>query len=112
MNAEAWLISHLSGKLGVPASAVPPKDRPASFVTVERTSGPSEPWRDMPTMAVQCWAPTDHAASELARRARDACLDYSSEPGVSRVSVEGLYRFPDPDSGQSRYQLVVEMTTS
>lgn len=112
MNAEAWLVSHLSERLGVPAYAEVPGDRPERFVTVERTGGSSEPFRDLPTVAVQCWAQTRYEASEMARRSRDACLDYMDEPGVSRVEVTSMYDFPDPDSRQPRYQLVVELVTA
>ena len=112
MNVEAWLISHLSDRLGVPAFAEVPEARPERFVTVERTGGASELFRDMPTVAVQCWSDTRYGASEMARKARDACLDYANEPGVSRVDVTGVYDFPDPDSEQPRYQLTVELVTS
>lgn len=112
MNAEAWLIAHLGGRLGVPAFADVPADRPARFVTVERTGGASDPFRDMPTVAVQCWAGTRHEASEMALAARDACLDYAGEPGVLRCEVTGICNFPDPDSGQARYQLVAELVVS
>ena len=112
MNGEAWLISHLSSKLGIPAFAEVPADRPSRFVTVERVGGPWDPFRDRPMMAVQCWAESRYGASELARSAAAACADFEAEPGISRVSVGDAYDFPDPDSKQARYQLTVELTTS
>lgn len=112
MNVEAWLIAHLSEALGVPAYADVPEERPSEFVTVERTGGASELFRDMPTVAVQCWAVTRYEASEMALKARDACMDYGSAPNVCRVSVQSMYDFPDPDSRQPRYQLVVELVTA
>lgn len=111
MNAEAWAISHLSDALGVPVLAEVPDERPARFVTVERTGGPSEFYRDMPTLAVQCWAESRYEASELAEAAREAVMDIGGEPGVSRCEVASCYNFPDPDSRQPRYQLVIELVT-
>lgn len=117
-DIEQALVEWLPGKLGVPCLAeVPsgrdgPGGRPEAFVSVERTGGESSLGVDRPLLAVQAWGRSAAEASELALRVRDALvLDSWEMPEVCRCSVTGIYRFPDPDSRQSRYQLDVEAVT-
>lgn len=112
MNAEGLIIAHLNGLPDRPAEAfqdVPP-DRPARFITVERTGGPREFVRELPTFAVQCWAESRWQASELARVTASNLEAMVSHPAVGRVTVSSTYNFPSPD-GEPRYQLTVELVT-
>ncbi len=65
MNGEALIIAHLNGLQDRPAEASQdvPANRPARFITVERTGGPREFVRELPTYAVQCWAESRWEAS-------------------------------------------------
>ena len=112
MNGEALLVAYLNGLPGRPAEAFMdvPRDRPARFITVERTGGPREHVRELPMYAVQCWAESRWQASELARVTADNLEALVSHPAVGRVTVSSTYNFPSPD-GEPRYQLVVELVT-
>lgn len=105
-DALALTCAALSRALGVPCSTVVPAERPAEFVTVERTGGGYSVGRDEPALAVQCWAATEHAAYTLALLAREAILALPEAVApVCRAQVTSIYRFPDPDSRAERYQL-------
>lgn len=108
----AVLPQKLGAALGVPCSTTVPRERPDSFVTVERTGGPYGPGRDNPYLAVQTWARTETEAYTLALMAREwLTWCWEAIPEVCSVSVEGTLRFPDPDNRFERYQINVYMVT-
>lgn len=112
MSVEALLIAELAAELSVPVVADVPPLRPVSFVTVERTGGPEESFRSVSVVAVQCWAASRYLASVLADLVVDALRGIVLvHPDVGRVSVLSVYNNPDPDSGQARYQINVELVT-
>lgn len=112
MNGEAIIVAYLNDLAGRPAEAFMdvPADRPARFITVERTGGPREHVRELPTFAIQCWAESRWEASELARVTASNLEAMVTHPNVGRVTVSSTYNFPSPD-GEPRYQLVVELVT-
>lgn len=112
MNGEALIVAYLNGLAGRPAEAFMdvPKNRPARFITVERTGGPREHVRELPMLAVQCWAESRWQASELARATAANLEGIVAHPSVGRVVVSSTYNFPSPD-GEPRYQLVVDLVT-
>lgn len=108
----AALAEKLGAALDVPAATTVPREKPDRFVTVERTGGPCGPGRDNPYLAVQTWAGTEAEAYSLALMAREwLTWCWESIPEVCSVSIEGIARFPDPDSRLERYQLNVYMVT-
>ena len=108
MNVEALIVEHLN-QGGFKAYADVPANRPAEFVTVERTGGASDAL-DRPTVAVQSWASTRYAASELAIKV-DACMKgIVMNTDVAKVSRNTLYNYPD-ESGHPRYQAVYDLVT-
>ena len=112
VNVEALTIAHLNATADLPEAFMDiPADRPASFITVERTSGERNTFRDLPVLAVQCWHETRYQASELAGLVGDRLERLIDHPQVGRVVVNSAYNFPDPESGQARYQLVAEIVT-
>lgn len=97
---------------GAPCFPEKPSAAPADFVTVERTGGQRGAFSDSPNLAVQAWSDEDWRAYGLALEAADALSRmWEMVDEVCRVEVGGIYRFPDPDSRASRYQLDVYMTT-
>ena len=98
--------------LGYAASTRPPADAPDSpdeFVTVERTGGSVSDLVDHPGMAIQCWAPTEARAEEMANAVRVSLLTGALPHGVHSASVSsGPYRFFDAATRCPRYQLYVE----
>ena len=86
-------------------------DAPARFVTVERTGGSVADMVDHPTIAVQCWAPTDEEAEAMAVELRNSLLTELPPVGVTRITVNsGPYRFYDEYTRCPRYQLVLDVT--
>ena len=106
------LAGYLNRKLDVPVSSQVPKQRPAEFITIERTGGSSEIGTDRPGLSIQTWSTTEAKAYELALAARLVLLECWQElPMVIRVEVASIYNFPDPSSKQARYQIDVSMVT-
>ena len=111
VNVEALVIAEINRVKGARfASADIPENRPARFVTVERTGGPETVYLGRPTLAVQCWDSSRFAASELAAEIADILKKMVTHPQVGRVDIPSIYNFPDI-SGQARYQLIVNMVT-
>ena len=113
MTAEAALIVWLNADADTSVSAFGniPEDRPSSFITVERTGGQQMGIVDYPAVAVQCWAPSRADAMALADLVADRLRDgWRLAPTVAACDINSIYNFPDPDSGQARYQLTVTAT--
>lgn len=109
MNIEAVIIEYMN-KCGLEAYADVPNPRPAEFITVERTGGPSDNVRiDRPTIAVQAWSNSRYNASELIMKA-DACMrSLVSDSRVAKCKRNSMYNYPD--ESQARYQAVYDLVT-
>ena len=106
---RAWL----SAATGLGVYAAPPEERPDSFITIERVGGGAERGRDLPSLAIQTWAPTEAEAYELALEVRDlimwnAAMEVAS---IAGSEVGSIYLLPDPESRTSRYQVDVDLVT-
>ena len=113
VSGEADLIAWLNADADTSVSAFGniPEDRPSSFITVERTGGQQMGIVDYPALAVQCWAPSRADAMALADLVADRLRDgWRLAPNVAACDINSIYNFPDPDSGQARYQLTVTAT--
>lgn len=108
MNIEEAVISHLRTG-GLDAYADVPAERPASFVTVERTGGEASVRIDRPTVAVQAWGPSRHEACELMLAADALMRELTGNASVCRVKRGSMYNFPD--ESQARYQAVYEIVS-
>lgn len=115
--ACVWLRAELAvrGQAAHVATSVP-ADRPDRLVVVTLTNGNTRNliMRD-PMLLVECWAPDDTAAFQLAQLTHALLW---SLPGqtihrvqVYRVEDGGLpVRFPDPDTRNPRYQFTAALT--
>lgn len=104
-DIEAALRTYLLPRVGVPVSTGVPKPRPAEFLIVRRTGGPTVGLFDQPMVTVEAWAATTAAASALAARARAhlrACPGRLLEV-TNYTEFSGPASLPDPTSGQARY---------
>lgn len=113
-NVEAIVIAHLNeGLESVKAYADVPANRPAVFVTVERTGGAQlDVVREQANIAIQCWAETRHEASELALIV-DAIMESVTERNhVYRYTRNSIANFPDFDSSTPRYQIYAHLIIS
>lgn len=113
INAEALLVSALGGVAGLPTvHADIPATRPSKFITVERVGGGLADVRDLPLVAVQCWANSRYNASELAADVAHELRQLAlTHPDIARVGIESIVNFPDPDSKQARYQVTASLVT-
>lgn len=112
MNVEEALIAYLPTVLGVPAFGETPEERPESFVVVDRTGGPTELVRDIPSLAVQWWADNKADACTLSVDGRAALRAFVNEDDIMKVEIGSTYSFPDPESSQARYQTTCTITTA
>lgn len=101
-----WIVS-----LGYAAATHRFSGAPDELVTVERTGGPVRGWVDHPTIAVQCWAPTERRAEEMANELRLALITRATPAGIHKVRADsGPYPYPDQDSRIPRYQFVLNVS--
>lgn len=110
MDVTKILVHELDAALGVPCYPTVPADRPDSFVTVECTGGTRTAVLSYPSVAVQSWAATQQAASELAEKVDEAMrsLPYG-ESGIT--NVEGGVPYPFPSTERiPRYQALYSLT--
>ena len=103
-----WLES-----LGFAAYSIDPpaENAPDRFVTVQRPGGYVADKVDHPSVAIQCWAPTDDEAEDMAIEVRNHVVLGSRPAGVWNMTVNsGPYDHYDEDTRCPRYQLYVDMT--
>ena len=91
-----------------------PTDRPDEFVRLSRVGGTvRDVITDRPWVVFECWSKSDYDAAILARTVRAYVFDLvQTQIGDAWVravdEVGGLQAFPDPESGQARYQFSVQ----
>lgn len=112
LNVEAAIVQYLASRLSVPVSTNVPSQRPASFVTVERTGGEaSYGVIDRPQVTLDMWAETDYEASELAYEVDGIMHGITAQPGFFSASRNSMYHSPDLESGTPRYRATWNLTT-
>lgn len=110
MDVERVAAARLMAATGIKTVLEVPDPRPDEFVSVERTGGTGDRFVKGATLAVQSWAATRRRAAEIAALVEVAVPSIAEEPNVFSAVAQGSYRWPDTDSGQARYQTVVELT--
>ena len=112
MDVERVVAQRLMGATGIRAVLEVPEERPDEFISVEMTGGTREQMCiQHASLAVQSWAQTRQRAAEISRLVEAAVSGIAdAEQNVFRAVATGSYRWPDPDSGQARYQTNVELT--
>lgn len=109
------LITHLADALGVPVVGQTPSPRPERWVLVERVGGVTGGRNtDYPMIAIDVWAGTKEAASELAHHAwrlltRDLPPTIGGVRVLRRVPVSGPSYQPSPSSGGYRYRATAQI---
>lgn len=115
-DIEAAAVTFLRSGLGVLAAKVAtkvPATMPTSMVRVSLTGGSRrDVASDAAQVTVECWAPDEPTASNLARTAQALMFSAAGSAigsvWVRRVdSVGGVQFFPDPDITKPRYQFTV-----
>lgn len=110
-NVEAAVIARLN-EAGIKAYAVPPKDRPTRFATVEEIGRRSLAggFIAVRSVTVTAWAETLYQASVLMDACEDAMAELDSDE-ITDVTEDGRFRFPSED-GEPRYQASYDITTN
>ena len=115
-DVELASVTFLRAGLGALADKVAtkvPATMPAKMVRVSLTGGSRlNVASDTSQLTVECWAPDEPTASNLARTAQalmiSAAWNTAGGVFVRRVdSVGGVQFFPDPDTAKPRYQFTV-----
>lgn len=109
-----WLGRQIDG---IPAFGIVPgtrgderdQERPERFITLERTGGATSRFIDNGQYAIQVWDTSLLEADMHAHVLAELCFDLELFPWVASVAVGNIYNFPDPTSGQARYQFTLEL---
>lgn len=115
MDAALLVADYLNASdIGAAAYLAVPSSRPDEFLVVEQTGGGRpDRVRLLPSVDVDCWAKTRARASELSDEVAAAALAMADElPNVFRATVTTQYNNPDPDSGQPRYTVGIDITAN
>ncbi|MDR2108914.1 MAG: hypothetical protein LBP28_05600 [Coriobacteriales bacterium] len=116
VNIEALLVSYLSTHFnveGVPVSTDVPAERPARFITLERTGGGrSARIIDSPAVAIQCWGVTRSDALFLANEVVWMLEKCEALSPVTSIEIDSMYNFPDLKGRHPRYQVVAHIVTA
>lgn len=110
MDVEHMVATRLMDATGIQAVIEVPDDRPKEFISVQLLGSTGDRFIKVHRLAVQSWAETRPRAAEIARMVELAAFDLDEEQNVFRSVANGTYRWPDPDSGQARYQTNLELT--
>lgn len=109
---EATLISYLSGKTAAGANvfAEEPKQKPDTYIVIEKTGSSTENRIETATVAIKSFASTMLDAATLNERVK-VIMDNAPElDDVSSCRLNSDYNFTDPTSKQYRYQAVFQIT--
>ena len=115
VNIEKLVIDHLNndGTLGAyPASLSIPTERPRGFITVERVGGNDGALFSTPLLSVQVWESSRWNASDAAiRLVKPSLLRLVGHDEIGAVSILSIINNPDPESGQARYQINLQVSS-
>lgn len=106
---ETIVMDHLSAALDVSVWMEMPKNPPARFVIVEKTSDKEENFIHYPMVAVQSYAESLFQAAVLNELVERAMASLSSHPAVSRCKLNSSYNFTDTEKKRHRYQAVFDI---
>lgn len=112
-DTAAAVIAALNGALAEPVSGKVPEERPAAFVTVQRTGGPQRTRvSEDVQLTVEAWAQRDDDAHDLAQKARRILHALPGEvlDGIAVYQCQelaGPANLPDPLSNQPRSTFTV-----
>lgn len=96
-----------------PASAATPDPRPERYITVERTGGTRDRFKDDAMLIVQVNAPTRSQAADTAEQVADLLLDMWRLPEIADVEIHSIADASlNGPPVEHRYQITVEITTT
>ncbi|MFT4081187.1 MAG: hypothetical protein QM638_01245 [Nocardioides sp.] len=116
VDIETAVCDLLTTKTGLTFATRVPNPRPSgeAYGRVTRSGGsPRNLIQSDPRVLVECWAPDDVAAFDLARLAYGHLWANYGGSGVwgGRISLTEPVNYPDPDTASPRYQFIATITT-
>lgn len=110
MTIEAYIINYLNTEIPTtPASGDAPLEKPAQFITVEKTGERINNYIPKATIAVQSWAQTRADAMTLNETVKGKMLGMIKEKEIMRCKLNSEYNFPLEAAKHPRYQAVYEV---
>ena len=108
---EAVIISHLASKLNSSdVYAERPKNPPAKYWLIEKTSADEENHIVKATIAVQSISSSSLLeAAQMSKLAEDAMRSLIEVDNVGRSKLNTAYNFTDPETKEYRYQAVFDI---
>lgn len=110
MDIEAVVARFLAGAVGVQAYLEKPTDTPEQYVIVEQTGGGSNLF-DAASLDIDCYALKKQRkkAKALAAAVCAALQDLDEVANLYHPDVTNVYRQNDPDTGEARYVVQLEV---
>lgn len=108
---EAAVISHLCTKLAsADVYAERPKNPPAKYWIIEKTSADEENHILKATIAVQSISAASLLeAAEMSRDAEQAMRELIEVDGIGKSKLNSAYNFTNPETKEYRYQAVFDI---
>lgn len=108
---EKTIFDYLTAELApVPVYMEQPKNKPGTFVVVEKTGSGRTNFINTATFAVQSYAPTMIAAAELNESVK-MVMDNAVELGdITASRLNSDYNYTDTTTKSYRYQAVYDVT--
>lgn len=98
MNISKVIVAHLRESLGVRVATEMPEKRVLPIVTVVRTGGGGNRFREQARYSIHSWAESEAAAYELALAADEAMYELdAADVNIALVTQESLYSNIYPD---------------
>lgn len=106
---EEIVLNYLNSKLGVPAYAEKPEEKPARYVLIEKTGGSEEDMICSATLAIQSYAESLYQAVLLNKQVKTAMRSIVNLPEIGRSQLNSDYNFTDTTTKEYRYQAVFDL---
>lgn len=107
---EKIILDHLTAQLvTVPVFMEVPKDRPDTFVVVEKTGGGKTNHISRATLAVQSYARSMYNAATLNESVKAAMESAVELDELAKVTLNSDYNYTDTASKHYRYQAVFDV---
>ena len=106
---EFTVRDFLDDKLDVPVYLVVPKEKPDSYVVVERTGGTETNHITRSTIAVQSYANTLYDAAMLNEKVKETMNILLERDDISAIDLNSDYNFTDTMTHKHRYQAVFDI---
>lgn len=111
MVIEKLIFDYLTTELSpVPVYTEQPKNKPNTYVVIEKTGSGRENHINTATLALQSYAPTMFGAAYLNESVKDAMDNAITLPEVAASRLNSDYNYTDTTTKQYRYQAVYDLT--